>query len=40
MTGVSLQRDGMISFAREWIAAWNRRDVDAVLSHFTDEAAS
>lgn len=26
-------------FADEWIAAWNRRDVDAVLSHFAPDAA-
>lgn len=24
-------------FAEEWAAAWNRRDVDAVLSHFHDD---
>jgi hypothetical protein len=24
-------------FAREWAAAWNRRDVDAVLAHFHDD---
>jgi steroid delta-isomerase len=22
------------AFAREWIAAWNRRDVDAVVAHY------
>ena len=27
-----------IEFAREWEAAWNRRDVDAVLKHFHDDA--
>jgi SnoaL-like protein len=25
------------SFAREWAAAWNRRDLDAILAHFTDK---
>jgi acyl-CoA thioesterase FadM len=25
-------------FARDWVAAWNRRDVEAVLSHFADDA--
>ena len=25
------------SFAREWAAAWNRRDLDAILAHFTDD---
>ena len=24
-------------FAREWIAAWNARDVERVLSHYTDD---
>jgi ketosteroid isomerase-like protein len=24
--------------AREWIAAWNRRDVEAVLAHYRDDA--
>lgn len=24
-------------FAREWVAAWNARDVDAVLSHYGDD---
>ena len=24
-------------FAEEWSAAWNRRDVDAVLAHFHDD---
>jgi hypothetical protein len=24
-------------FAREWAAAWNRRDVEAVLEHFHDD---
>jgi len=30
--------DAMMRFAEDWIAAWNRRDVDAVLAHFADEA--
>ena len=25
-------------FASEWIAAWNRRDVEAVLSHYVEDA--
>jgi ketosteroid isomerase-like protein len=25
------------SFARDWATAWNRRDLDAVLSHFAEE---
>lgn len=24
-------------FAESWIEAWNRRDLDAVLAHFTDD---
>ena len=24
------------SFAREWVAAWNDHDLDAVLSHYAD----
>jgi ketosteroid isomerase-like protein len=27
-----------IEFARAWEAAWNRRDVEAVLRHFHDDA--
>jgi acyl-CoA thioesterase FadM len=26
------------SFARAWIEAWNRRDIEAVLSHYADDA--
>ncbi len=33
-----MTRDAMMEFARNWIEAWNRRDVDAVLSHFAEEA--
>jgi hypothetical protein len=25
------------SFAREWVQAWNRHDVEAVLAHFHDD---
>lgn len=25
-------------FAREWMAAWNARDLEAVLAHFSDDA--
>jgi hypothetical protein len=28
----------MMVFAENWIAAWNRRDVDAILAHFADDA--
>jgi ketosteroid isomerase-like protein len=27
-----------IEFSREWEAAWNRRDVEAILKHFHDDA--
>jgi hypothetical protein len=30
--------DAMMRFAEAWIAAWNRRDVDAVLAHYADNA--
>src|SRR5262249_59138764 len=30
--------ESMMTFAENWVAAWNRRDVDAVLAHFSDEA--
>jgi len=30
--------DAMMRFADEWIAAWNRREVDAVLAHYADDA--
>jgi steroid delta-isomerase len=30
--------DAMIRFAEDWIAAWNRRDLDAVLAHYADDA--
>ena len=28
----------MMAFAEFWIAAWNRRDVEAVLAHYAEEA--
>jgi ketosteroid isomerase-like protein len=28
----------MMTFAESWISAWNRRDVDAVLAHFSEDA--
>ena len=30
--------DAMMRFAEAWVAAWNRRDVDAVLAHYAEEA--
>jgi steroid delta-isomerase len=34
-----LERAGMIRHAEEWIAAWNRRDLAAVLDAFHEDAA-
>ena len=28
----------MMTFAETWVAAWNRRDVEAVLAHFAEGA--
>lgn len=33
-----LTRDQMLSHGEEWIAAWNRRDAEAVLAGFADDA--
>ena len=30
--------ESMMAFAETWIAAWNRRDVEAVLAHFAEKA--
>jgi hypothetical protein len=30
--------DAMMRFADAWIAAWNRRDVEAVLAHYAEDA--
>jgi hypothetical protein len=30
-------RDRALKFAREWIEAWNAHDLEAVLSHYTDD---
>lgn len=35
---VTLTREQMLHHADAWIAAWNRRDVEAVLSAFTNDA--
>lgn len=35
---VTLTREQMHAHAQAWISAWNRRDVEAVLSAFTDDA--
>jgi hypothetical protein len=36
MTHMTYQ--SMMEFADRWIAAWNRRDVDAVLAHYAQDA--
>jgi ketosteroid isomerase-like protein len=33
-----MTRTEALAFAEHWIDNWNRRDVDAVLSHFADDA--
>jgi hypothetical protein len=33
-----MQHDTMMSFASNWVANWNQRDVEAVLQHFDEEA--
>ena len=33
-----MTHESMMMFAETWIAAWNRRDIDAVLVHFAEEA--
>jgi hypothetical protein len=30
--------ESMMAFAESWIAAWNRRDVEAVLAHYSEAA--
>ncbi len=35
---MTLTRDEMLHHAQAWIAAWNRRDVEAVASAFSEEA--
>lgn len=36
--GQIVTRSEMEKFAQAWIEAWNRRDIDAVLSHYVDDA--
>ena len=35
MRGIS--RDFAEAFARDWVDAWNRHDIEAVLSHYADD---
>ncbi|UPK68089.1 nuclear transport factor 2 family protein [Chitinophaga filiformis] len=32
-----ISREQALQFADEWVAAWNAHDLDAVLSHYTDD---
>lgn len=33
-----MNREEMESFAQQWIANWNARDLDAILTHFAEDA--
>ena len=33
-----MKRDEAVSFAEEWIRIWNNRDLEAILSHYTEDA--
>lgn len=33
-----LDRDGMIRHAQDWIAAWNRRDLERILDAYAEDA--
>jgi ketosteroid isomerase-like protein len=35
---IPMTYESMMAFAESWIAAWNRRDVEAVLAHFSEDA--
>ena len=35
---MQMTHEAMMRFAETWIASWNRRDVDAVLAHFAEDA--
>ena len=37
MTSIFSTRAHAEQFAREWAAAWNRRDIESVLAHFHDD---
>ena len=32
-----MNRDEAVEYARRWTAAWNSRDLEAVLEHFEDD---
>lgn len=33
-----MNHDDALQFARNWISAWNRKDVSAVLAHYVQDA--
>lgn len=33
-----MEHDKAAAFARSWVLAWNKRDIEAVLSHFAEDA--
>jgi hypothetical protein len=33
----AMTHDEALAFARQWIAEWNRHDVEAVLAHYADD---
>jgi ketosteroid isomerase-like protein len=37
MTPTRLTQPEALDYAEQWIMNWNRKDVEAVLSHFSDE---
>jgi SnoaL-like protein len=32
-----ISREFAVQFAEEWVAVWNSRDLDRILSHYTDD---
>jgi hypothetical protein len=32
-----INKSQAVAFANDWIAAWNSRDLDRILSHYTDD---
>lgn len=32
-----MTKDEALAFAREWIAAWNSHDLDAIMAHYEDD---
>jgi hypothetical protein len=36
-TQVTLTKEQALSFAQDWVEAWNAHDLDRVLAHYTDD---